>query len=358
MDELEEAKKELEMWKTKFEKADDMKARLLLEKLEEDDAKTKAQQEMMACIEKQEKNKKEFSQRLSIEEDKIRKLTEKKRDLLDQLRKSEAELEAKKAECTKLKQKFKIYAQIPDTAVKFTAPSKEARDGTDQPIRGVFTIRQRASVFLQGQQALITFEEDKVASQILRTPKCSVSCGDSILNVKPKRIVMDPAVKFEVHLDVSRKEVKVSNIPPSLPVERIQDRLEISFSRPSRGGGEVERVEYDKNTGTGHIIFHQTGVAESLTRRGRYQVHLDSEVNVQVRPICHYQLYRFQTFCGAPKRTILLDGIVDTEDEEDLQDLLEIHFQKPSNGGGEIESITYISSGKTLQAFFCEDNSM
>lgn len=45
-----------------------MKARLILEKLEEDDAKTKAQQEMMNCIEKQDKNKKEFSQRLSIEE--------------------------------------------------------------------------------------------------------------------------------------------------------------------------------------------------------------------------------------------------------------------------------------------------
>lgn len=43
------------------------------------------------------------------------------------------------------------------------------------------------------------------------------------------------------------------------------------------------------------------------------------------------------------------------EDEEDLQDHLEIHFQKPSNYGGEIESIKYISKGKALQAFFCED---
>ncbi len=44
------------------------------------------------------------------------------------------------------------------------------------------------------------------------------------------------------------------------------------------------------------------------------------------------------------------------EDEEDLQDHLEIHFQKPSNYGGEIESIKYTSKGKALQAFFlCED---
>lgn len=64
----------------------------------------------------------------------------------------------------------------------------------------------------------------------------------------------------------------------------------------------------------------------------------------------------FQTFCGYPKRTILLDDIEDREDEEDLQDHLEIHFQKPSNYGGEIEHVRYTSRGKALQAFFlCED---
>lgn len=63
----------------------------------------------------------------------------------------------------------------------------------------------------------------------------------------------------------------------------------------------------------------------------------------------------FQTFCGILKRTILLDDIKDIEDEEDLQDHLEIHFQKPSNYGGEIDSIKYVSKGNVLQAFFSED---
>lgn len=39
----------------------------------------------------------------------------------------------------------------------------------------------------------------------------------------------------------------------------MKDRLEMSFSRPSRGGGEVESVEYDKNTGTGQITFLYPG---------------------------------------------------------------------------------------------------
>lgn len=54
-------------------------------------------------------------------------------------------------------------------------------------------------------------------------------------------------------------ELKVSNIPASMPEERMKDRLEMSFSRPSRGGGEVESVEYDNNSGTGQITFLHPG---------------------------------------------------------------------------------------------------
>ncbi|XP_029315544.1 N-myc-interactor isoform X2 [Cottoperca gobio] len=310
---------------------------------------------MLACVKKQEERQKEFYQSMNAVKDEILKLDKRRHDLLDRLKRCQTQLEAKRAQSTKLKQKFKIYAQIPDTDVKFRAQWKEGRDDDSQPIRGVFAISQRPTVFLQGGQALITFEEEKVASQILKIAKCSVSCDHISLDVQPKRITMDPAVKFEVNLDVSRKELKVSNVPPSMPEERMKDRLGMSFCRPSRGGGEVESVEYDKNTGTGQITFLHPGVAESLALKARYRVDLDSEVNVQVGPIYQYQLHKFQTFCGSPKRTILLDDIEDTEDEDDLQDHLEIHFQKPSNYGGEIESIKYIFREKALQAFFCED---
>ncbi|XP_040913614.1 N-myc-interactor [Toxotes jaculatrix] len=355
---LEEAKRELKTWKTKVEKADDVKSRLIVQKLEEDETKEKAKQEMLALFGEHDKRRKEFIQSQSAVQDEISKFSKRKQDLLDKLRTCQAELEAKRAESTKLKQKFKIYAQIPDTEVRFTTEDKEESHNNSQPIRGVFTISQRASVLLQGGQALITFEEEKVASQILKIAKCLVSCENMSLDVKPKRITMDPTVKFEVHLDVSRKELNLSNIPPSMPEDRMKDRLEMSFSRPSRGGGEVEGVEYDKRTGTGRVTFLHPGVAESLALRGRYRVDLDSEVYVQVGPIYKHQLRKFQTFCGSPKRTILLDHIKDIKDimdDEDLQDHLEIHFQKPSNCGGEIESIKYTSGGTALQAFFCED---
>ncbi|KAM9365210.1 N-myc-interactor isoform 1-T3 [Pholidichthys leucotaenia] len=355
-DQLDNAKKELHMWKDKVEKADDMKSRLLLEKMSEDDTKAKAQEEMNAYLKKQDECQKEFAQRMSTVQEEIQELTKHKQDLLATLKKCKAEQDAKKAETAKLKQKFKIYARIPDTEVKFVGPRKEGNVSDSQPIRGVFTINQRASVPLKGGQALITFEEEKVASQILKIAKFFVSCEKAGLDVKPKRITVDPAVKFEVHLDVSRKKLKFSNVPPSMPEEHVKDRLEMSFSRPSRGGGEVESVEYDKISGKGHITFLHSGVAENLALTGKYQVDLDSKVNAQVGPAYTHQLQKFQTFCGSLKRTILLDGIQDVVEEEDLQDHLEIHFQKPSNSGGEIECIKYISPGKALQAFFSDDN--
>lgn len=42
------------------------------------------------------------------------------------------------------------------------------------------------------------------------------------------------------------------------------------------------------------MYVHSCAVAERLVMRGRYNVELDAEVNVQVGPIYEYQLRRFQ----------------------------------------------------------------
>ncbi|XP_028292352.1 N-myc-interactor [Gouania willdenowi] len=352
---LSEAKQELEKWKSMVEKAMDTKDKLTLEKLDEDENKVKIKQEVKDCLKQQERLQKKYNQSLSTVQSEILKLEKSQSNLLVTLKQSQAKLKMRKAEATKLKEKFKICAHILHTNVNFLSQIKEEMMfDSDQPIKSVFTISQRAAVLLQGGQALVTFEEEKVASQVLKLAECSVSYEQTVLKVRPKRIQMDPSVKFEVHLDVNRKQLKISNVPPSMPEERVKDRLHMSFSRPSRGGGEVEQVEYDKNTGTGCITFLHPGVAESLAQKGQYSVDLDPVVTVQVGLVFTHQLRRFQIFLGTVRRTVLLDGIKDTSDEEDLQDHLEIHFQKPSNGGGEIENIKYISRDKCVQAFFCE----
>lgn len=309
---------------------------------------------MMSLSEQREKLKKEFTEKLREVQEEIKSTKKRKHDLIDKLNKHQDKLQRKRKECIKMQEKFKIRAQIPDSKVEFSAGNSVQVDGDE--ISAEFVISQRVSAPLEGGQALITFEEEKVASKILKVGKFSVSCESEILDVKANKIDLDPAVKFEVHLQVSRKQLEVPDIPPSLPKDKMEDRLMISFCRPSRGGGEVKEVEYDPKTGKALITFLQPGVADSLVLNGDYHVDLDSEVKVQVEPVYKYNLQKFQTFCGSSRRTILLEGISSVMDEEDLQDSLEIHFQKPRNHGGEIEKIKYVGreKGQLMAYFSCE----
>lgn len=53
------------------------------------------------------------------------------------------------------------YIELPDPEIKFSCQNEEEMDDNGQIVRGVFAIRQRLSVILQGGQALITFEEQR-----------------------------------------------------------------------------------------------------------------------------------------------------------------------------------------------------
>lgn len=52
------------------------------------------------------------------------------------------------------------------------------------------------------------------------------------------------------------------------------------------------------------------------------------------------------------RKSVLFDGIPDIIDEEKLRDNLQIHFQKPSNGGGEVDAIMYIPVGQSTITSF------
>ncbi|XP_051564386.1 N-myc-interactor-like isoform X2 [Myxocyprinus asiaticus] len=356
LDEKLSAAQELQRLKKLIESAEDEKSRLTLEKLASDSEKKKAQTETESWIDSEDKCAEQFRRDLEEIQEELENLDRVTQDLKREYKDLEKKLQLKRAETDSLQQRFKIKAEIPVKRVKFTHSVEEEQEDQEEHVESVFTVTQRPSYLLKGGHALITFEEEKVSEQILRLAKCSVSCDKTKMDVKPYALTLDPSVKFEVHIKVSKKTVKFRNAPPTLPEERMRDRLELSFSRASRGGGEVENVQYDKQNGTGHVTFLNTGVAENLALRGKFCVDTDSDMLVDVLPLYQYQLKKFQTYSGVPNRTVLLGGIQDVIDEEDIQDHLEIHFQKPSNYGGEVESIKYVPSGKQLMAFFSEDN--
>lgn len=59
-----------------------------------------------------------------------------------------------------------------------------------------------------------------------------------------------------------------------------------------------------------------------------------------------------QTRTSMCPRTVLLTGIPDIMDRETMQDMLEIHFQKNGNDGGEIEAFLYNPLGQQTLALF------
>lgn len=63
----------------------------------------------------------------------------------------------------------------------------------------------------------------------------------------------------QVHIEVSKIKVNVTEIPDELPESQMRDKLELSFCKSRNGGGEVECVEYDKQTRSAVITFVETG---------------------------------------------------------------------------------------------------
>lgn len=66
-------------------------------------------------------------------------------------------------------------------------------------------------------------------------------------------------LQLQIHFSISKRKIKFSDVPPVLDENRTRDRLELSFSKPSLGGGEVEELAYDKTRGAGHVTFLNTG---------------------------------------------------------------------------------------------------
>lgn len=63
----------------------------------------------------------------------------------------------------------------------------------------------------------------------------------------------------QVHADVSKVKIRVTEIPDELPENQMSDKLALSFSKSRNGGGEVESVEYDKQARSAVITFVETG---------------------------------------------------------------------------------------------------
>ncbi|NXI93989.1 NMI protein, partial [Psophia crepitans] len=93
--------------------------------------------------------------------------------------------------------------------------------------------------------------------------KHTVNLDNQIADVRVKPFTLEMGITFKLHVTVSGRKINVSDIPElSIPEDWMRDKLELNFyksEQPGGGGGEVENVNYDSQSGTAVITFLRPG---------------------------------------------------------------------------------------------------
>ncbi|KAM7082128.1 interferon-induced 35 kDa protein [Ciconia maguari] len=219
---------------------------------------------------------------------------------------------------------------------------------------------------LLGGSALITFEKAEVAQRIIEVKEHMVelSYGEELEELERCRVRVQAAPvdvllpsALEIRLTRSSRSILVSDLPSlGIPEESLLDKLELFFSKTKNGGGEVESREFLDDSGQVVLTFVQDGVAEPLIERGRIQVLIGKgKYELKISPCMSGDITNLQLQPSRCPRTVLLSGIPDVLGEEAMRDTLEIHFQKASRGGGEVDTLAYVPAGRHGVAVFMED---
>ncbi|XP_036883700.1 N-myc-interactor [Sturnira hondurensis] len=235
-----------------------------------------------------------------------------------------------------------IKEDIPETKMKFTSLEKPESESQFLNISCSFQVTSPVPYELQKGEALITFDEEEVAQNVIRMRKHHVPIKDIAVEVMATPVPLKSGVRFQVHVEVSKVKITVTEIPDELPKDLMRDKLELSFCKSRNGGGEVESVEYDEQARSAVITFVESGVAERILKNKDFPLYINQDRHrVAVSPYMETHLKKFQVFSGISKRTVLLTGMADLGmmDEETVEDLIGVHFQREKNGGGEVDTI-------------------
>nr|XP_009481989.1 PREDICTED: N-myc-interactor-like [Pelecanus crispus] len=346
---MERLKEELQKWKERVTKAERTKHELLLCTLNADQECIKAEGELIKLKEFQEKQHKDI---IMSRDRELCVLREENAALKREIEKLRGDL----AECSSVPlQDGQIKKKVAEMKLKFIHMEDMKDDYPDMNTYCSFRVTTKIPFRLNQNQALITFEDEEVAQRLIKIGKHTVNLDNKIANVRVKPFTLEMGIKFELHVTISGKKINVSEVPElSIPEDWVRDKLELNFYKSHQGGGgEVENVNYDKESRTAVITFLRSGATDGFLRCTKYPFFVNGRCyRLSVSPSTNIHLEKFQLYCGISKKTILLKGIQETEDdEESIQDMIEIHFQKPSNSGGEIEKIKYVSKGVTCVCF-------
>ncbi|NWJ12038.1 IN35 protein, partial [Crypturellus undulatus] len=257
---------------------------------------------------------------------------------------------------------------------------------TDTADMGTLTLTPRVHYPLPGGSALVTFEQSEVAQRIVAMKEhvVELSHGEEPdrcrvrVRAEPVELLLPSALQLS--LSRSCRRVLLSGLPNlDIIEETLLDKLELFFSKAKNGGGEVESLELLCG-GQAVLSFAQDGgvwgagagagpgsaggsglslppaVVEKLIAKGVVQFPIKkTKYEIRISPYVSGDVTSLQLWPSHCTRTVLLRGIPDVLDAELMRDALEIHFQKSSRGGGEVDALGYVPEGQWAVAIFEED---
>ncbi|XP_038610189.1 interferon-induced 35 kDa protein [Tachyglossus aculeatus] len=208
---------------------------------------------------------------------------------------------------------------------------------------------------LLGGSALVTFEDPEVARQLLQQPEHEVQVEECRLRLRARALHLPAPAALQVSGRRCGRRALLSGLPTGLGLsdDQLLDKLELFFCKASRGGGEVAMRELLPGGRAAVLDFAEDGVVDRLCCVGWFEVPLGKRtVTLAVTPYLKGEVSGLELGCLRVPRTVLLSGVADVLEESALRDALELHFQRPTRGGGEVEALVYVAPGRLGYALF------
>lgn len=274
------------------------------------------------------------------------------------LQKEQARLKMRLQELQQLRRELKDCPQdkipfpVPEVPLVFRGFTKQGKHIV-KPLVSNF----RICCPLPGSSALITFDDPKVAEQVLRQKEHSIYMDECRFRVQVQALELPMVTAMQVYSQPDSHRVLVSGFPTELRLseEELLDKLEIFFGKAKNGGGDVETRELLQ--GTVMLGFAKEEVAQHLCQIGQFSVPLArQQVPLKVSPYVRGEIREMEVKSQPAPRSVLVLNIPDILDAQELHDVLEIHFQKPTRGGGEVEALAVTPPGQQGLAVFTSES--
>ncbi|XP_028268769.1 interferon-induced 35 kDa protein isoform X2 [Parambassis ranga] len=346
-DPLDEIKKLIDNYKKKHEQLLEEQKELVACRDMQQGLAAQFKDRAVKLAQKLKEEERSYIERLTDSETQLNQLRQEESDLKEKIQMIKAVLQEEEAQKKLLKEQTEVFTAVPEKKVVFLGSTGSA--DTAQ----AFEMEANIIYPMEGGTALITFEEEVVATQILAKKLHQVKLGGECsitVEARPVHLMLPKAV--EINTDVCPHRILISNLP-NMDIHTMLYELEIHFSKSRNGGGEVDTCDLLPDSGNVVLKFVEDSYAKGLAEKELHEVKLQgAKHTVRVTPFLNGKISHFKAESMPCPQTVLLTGIPNVMEPETLQDELEIHFQKFGNGGGEIEAILYNPVGQDMSAVF------